>query len=117
MYGRLHVDMFFQERLLINNVNVRLKLNRSKDAFCIISNYKSSKLKITQAMLTVRNVKINPKIILAHAAVLEKGPLSIQLKENFFEIKSFTINSGLRAKTLDNVSLGPLPKRVVFGFD
>jgi hypothetical protein len=112
MYGRLHVDMFFQDRLLINNVNVRLKLNRSKDAFCIISNCKSSKLKITQAMLTVRKVKVNPKIMLAHAAVLEKSTIKYPVKR--VELKSFTINAGLRAKTLDNVSLGPLPKRVVF---
>ena len=114
MYGRLHVDMFFQDRLLINNVNVRLKLNRSKDAFCLISNCKSSKVKITQAMLTVRKVKVNPKIMLAHAAVLEKSTIKYPVKR--VELKSFTINSGLRAKTLDNVSLGPLPKKVVFGF-
>lgn len=114
LYGRLHVDMFFQDRLLINNVNVRLKLNRSKDAFCIISDLTTSKLKITQAMLTVRKVKVNPKIMLAHATILEKSTIKYPIKR--VELKSFTITQGLSAKILDNVSLGPLPKKVVFGF-
>ena len=43
MYGRLHVDIFFQDRLLINNMNVRRRLTRSKDAFCLMSDRDTSK--------------------------------------------------------------------------
>ena len=37
MIGRIHADIFFQERYLVNEVNVKIKLVRSKDAFCIMS--------------------------------------------------------------------------------
>jgi hypothetical protein len=74
MFGRLHVDMFFQDRLLINNVNVKLRLSRSKASFCLIGNG-DFKVNIKKAILTVRKVKVNSKIMLAHAAVLEKTTL------------------------------------------
>ena len=34
MMGRLHGDIFFQDRYMLNEVGVRIKLIRSKDAFC-----------------------------------------------------------------------------------
>ena len=112
MYGRLHVDMFFQDRLLINNVNVRLRLTRSKDTFCLMSDKATSKCKITKAILTVRKVRVNPKIMLAHADVLEKTTLKYPIKR--IETKSYTLNSKIYSEILDNVSLGPLPKKLVF---
>ena len=80
MYGRLHVDMFFQDRLLINNVNVRLKLIQSKNDFCLLSDTLGI-YKIKSAILHVRKVRVNPRIMLAHASVLEKTQLNIKLKE------------------------------------
>ena len=112
MYGRLHVDMFFQDRLLINNVNVRIRLTRSKDNFCLLSDKDTSKCKILKAILTVRKVKVNPKIMLAHADVLEKTTLKYPIKR--IETKSYTLNANIYSEILDNVSLGPLPKKLVF---
>jgi hypothetical protein len=37
MIGRIHSDIFFQERYMLNEVNVRIKLIRSNDAFCLMS--------------------------------------------------------------------------------
>jgi len=34
MMGRLHVNIFFHERYILNEVGVKIKLIRSKDAFC-----------------------------------------------------------------------------------
>jgi hypothetical protein len=111
MYGRLHVDLFFQDRLLINNVNVRVKLHRSKNSFCFLSDG-DPKLRVLSAMLHVRKVRVNPKIMLAHANVLEKTTLKYPIKR--VETKTFTISAGIASITLDNVSLGPLPKKIVF---
>ncbi|GFT26035.1 uncharacterized protein F54H12.2 [Trichonephila clavipes] len=36
MVGRLHVDLFNQDRLLLNLVDVKLKLIRSKPSFCLM---------------------------------------------------------------------------------
>ena len=37
MMGRIHADIFFQERYMLNEVGVKMKLVRSKDAFCLMS--------------------------------------------------------------------------------
>jgi len=36
MMGRIHADIFFQERYMPNEVGVKIKLVRSKDAFCLM---------------------------------------------------------------------------------
>jgi hypothetical protein len=114
VYGRPHVDFFFQDRFLINNVNMKLRLSPSKHQFCLMgTNNLQFKLKIHEAILSVRKVKVNPKIILAHAQVLEKTTLKYPIKR--VETKLFTIPQGLFSKTIDNVSLGNLPKKIVFG--
>ena len=37
MIGRIHSDIYFQERHMLNEVNLRMKLTRSKDAFCLMT--------------------------------------------------------------------------------
>ena len=37
LLGPIHSDIFFQERLLLNAVDLRLKLTRAKDEFCLMS--------------------------------------------------------------------------------
>jgi len=36
MMGRIHTNIFFQERYMLNEVGVKIKLIRSKDAFCLM---------------------------------------------------------------------------------
>jgi hypothetical protein len=37
MIGRIHTDIFFQERYMLNEVNVKIKLIRSNNAFCLMA--------------------------------------------------------------------------------
>jgi len=57
MMGRLHGDIFFQDRYMLNEVGIKIKLIRSKNAFCVMGN---GKVVITHAYLFVRKVKIMP---------------------------------------------------------
>ena len=36
MVGIIHSDLFFQDKYLLNNINLRIRLVRSKDAFCLM---------------------------------------------------------------------------------
>ena len=76
MIGRIHADIFFQERYLVNEVNVKIKLVRSKDAFCIMS-ANDHKAVIVKSVLFVRKVKLSPSVVLAHAKALENGTAKI----------------------------------------
>ena len=69
MMGRLHADLFFQERFMLNEVGVKIKLIRSRDAFCLMG--AASKVRIIHASMFVRKVKLMPSVFLAHAKTLE----------------------------------------------
>jgi hypothetical protein len=55
LVGRLHADIFFQSRYMLNEVNIRIKLARSKDIFCLMtSEAEQYKVKIINAVMRIR---------------------------------------------------------------
>ena len=91
MTGRLHADIFFQERYMLSEVGVKIKLVRSKDAFCLLG---TAKVKILHASLFVRKVKLMPSVFLAHAKTLENGTAKYPIRR--VVCKSFTIPQNYR---------------------
>jgi len=71
MIGCIHGYIFFQERYLLNEVGIKLRLMRSKDAFCLMGAPATTKLLIIHAALFVQKVKLTPPVFLAHAKTLE----------------------------------------------
>lgn len=114
LIGHLHCDVFNQDKFLINGVEVRVRLVRSKDSFCLMENNSQSKIRILDASLLVRRAKVSPGVLLAHAKMLSKTTAKYPLTR--VEVKTFTIHSGLVGESLDNVILGQLPKRIIIGF-
>ena len=37
MIGPIHSDIVFQDRLILKGVNLRLKVNRAENSFCLVS--------------------------------------------------------------------------------
>ena len=61
MIGRIHADIFFQECYMLNEVGIKVRLVRSKDAFCLLGDTPAdAKVEITHASLFVRKAKISP---------------------------------------------------------
>ncbi|XP_048506961.1 uncharacterized protein F54H12.2-like [Athalia rosae] len=114
LLGHLHCDVFNQEKFLPNGVELRLRLVRSRDAFCIMETTNAHTMHILEATLLVRRVTINPGVLLAHARALAKGTAKYPLTR--VEVKAMTIHGGVHGETLDNVFLGQLPKRIIIGF-
>lgn len=116
LLGHLHCDVANQDRFLLNGVEVRLRLVRSKDAFCLMdaSTDSSGTVHITEATLLVRRVKVSSAVLIAHARTLATTTAKYPLTR--VEVKSFTMHSGILGDTLDNVILGQLPKRIIMGF-
>ena len=46
MIGPIHSDIFFQDRLILNAVTLRLKLNRAKNSFCLVSSVPGPNFKV-----------------------------------------------------------------------
>jgi len=114
LIGHLHCDVFNQDKFLINGVEVRMRLVRSKDSFCLMETKSASKIRLLDASLIVRRAKISPGVLLAHARMLSKTTAKYPLTR--VEVKTFTIHAGLVGESLDNVILGQLPKRIIVGF-
>ena len=75
MIGRIHGDIFFQARYMLNEVGMKIKLVRSKDDFCFMG-AADMKLQLTRhASLFVQKVKLSPstRVFLANAKTLEKS--------------------------------------------
>ena len=75
LVGHLHCDVFNQDRFLINGVDLRLRLIRSSNEFCLLDTSDDGKFSInlTEASLIIRRVKISPGVLLAHANTLAKS--------------------------------------------
>lgn len=113
LIGHLHCDVFNQEKFLLNGVELRLRLVRSRDNFCLLEGTPLHVLHMVETSLLVRRVKISPGILLAHARTLAKGTAKYPVTR--VEVKAFTIHAGVQSEMLDNVILGQLPKRVILG--
>ena len=58
MMGRLHVDLFLQDRFLLNGVSVKIRLVRSKDAFSLMAGGQNPDYKV-QIMWCIDNNAYN----------------------------------------------------------
>ena len=114
LIGHIHGDIFNQDRLLLNGVEMRIRLIRSKDSFCLMDPAGIHSVQVLDANLLVRRVKISPGVLLAHAKALSKSTAKYPLTR--VEVKVLTLTSGTNGQTLDNIILGQLPKRIIIGF-
>ena len=54
LMGRLHGDILFQDRYLINNVEMKIRLSRNKHSFCLMGDTNDYRLNLLKATLFVR---------------------------------------------------------------
>ena len=115
MIGPIHSDIFFQDRHMLNGVDLKLKLIRSNDSFCLMATGANPtyKVKIQNVSVFVRKVKISSGVMLGHMKALEKGTAKYPLKRNL--CKMVSVPRGNLSLTQDHVFLGQLPTRIVVG--
>ena len=113
MMGRLHVDLFLQDRFLLNVVSVNIRLVRSKDDFSLKVDGQNPdyKVQIVDAVLFARKVVLSPTVQMAHIKALEKGTANYPIRP--MDCKVYSIQQGALSHTHDNLFLGTLPKRLI----
>ncbi|XP_069478476.1 uncharacterized protein F54H12.2-like [Ambystoma mexicanum] len=115
LLGRLHTDLFFQEKLVVNGVDLKIKLSQNKDAFCPNSgDAEVYKLVIVSASLFIKRVNVSPPVRLAHADALQVSNLKYPVERT--SLKIFSVPACSRVASQDNLFLGQLPKIIVIGF-
>jgi len=114
MIGRIHADMFFQSRYLLNKVDVKIKLTRSRDEFCTMSAATdASKVKVVSSILLVRKVKLSPSVFLAHAKALENTTAKYPISR--VVCKTLTIPTQVMDVNHEKLFSGQIPTRIVVG--
>ena len=94
MTSPLFCDVFMPERLLLSFVDLKIILNRNIDAFCVMSAIANpdQKVKLTDAYLKLRKVKVSPNVSVAHELALKKGPAIYPIRR--VECKRFIVPAG-----------------------
>lgn len=114
LYGRLNSDIFNQPRLLINGVNIDLLLTLESVPFLLMEQdvNKDSIIKIHEANLHVRHVKVNPEYALQTYKTLLSGQ-NVLYPFKRSEIKTFTVPKGQQSIELNNVFNGKQPSNFI----
>ena len=113
MNGRLHVDLFLQDKFLLNGVSVNIRLVRSKDAFSLIAGGQipDYKVQIVDAVQFARKAVLSPTVQMAHIKALEKGTAKYPIRP--VDYKVYSIPQGAMSHTHENLFLGTLPKLLI----
>ena len=107
------MDLFCQEKYLLNHVDLKIKLRRSRDVFALMADADNYKIKIKNLALFVRNVQLSPVVRMGHVKAFEKTSCKYPIRR--VEVKVDTIPRGNMNYVQDNMFLGQLPKRLVIG--
>ena len=72
LQGRIHSDLFNQEKLILNGVDLTVKLHRHKPEFCLLSAdiAPAYKIIIVDAILYVKKIELTPSVFNAINTVL-----------------------------------------------
>ncbi|CAB4005809.1 hypothetical protein BSL78_29534 [Paramuricea clavata] len=115
MTGPILSDIFMSKRSLLSYVDLKVILNRSSDEFCLMASEDGAdyRVKLTDAYLKIRKVKVNPSISVAHEIALKKEPTIYPIPR--VECKNFIVSAGNPSLRKDNLFNGLVPKTFVFG--
>lgn len=114
MVGRLHCDIFQQNRYLPPGVDMTVKLTRSSPALHLVAEGNDYVTKITRMALFVRTVTLNPSISVEHHRLLNGGDM-MKYPIRRSQVTTLTLQRGISSEVKDNILTGQLPRRIVVG--
>ncbi len=115
LIGRLACDFAQQQKLLINNVPVRLKLTPSRSEFVLLAEEQRPgyKFKILECTFQVMTCDMDPSVIVGHAAALQHKPAEYTYNESLISI--FVIPAGVHRKEFENLFPSEAPSECTVG--
>ncbi|XP_023210597.1 uncharacterized protein F54H12.2-like [Centruroides sculpturatus] len=113
LMGRLHIDLANQPKLLTNNVDLRIKLERSKENFALMADNDNYKIIIKNASLKINKVDVSSSIQIGIEKALQTALIKLPFRRT--DVKVFTLTSGIQSTSISNVVIGQLPYRITLG--
>lgn len=111
--GPLYLDFFKQNRYLISQTDMRLKLIPSKPEFALTAFGATTdfKIKFTEVILYVSRAELNPSVINGHATGLRRQNAVYPINHN--QLITFTIPMGQQSATKDRLFPDQAPKSLI----
>jgi len=116
LIGKLHSELFNQERYFINDVNINIELTLAKLPFYFMANETNPskyKMEIKDAKIYVPYVQVSEKTMEDIEKQLQKTPVLYPIQR--IHTKSFPIDTKSTSVTIEEISRGQMPKKVVIG--
>ena len=112
LQGRIHSDVFNQEKLILHGADLTVKLRRHKLEFCLLSGDTAPTYTITivDAIFYVKKIELTPSVFNAINTVLMTKMHSTPLREPL--LKYLQYQRGQQSQHIDNAFLGEIPKRI-----
>ena len=118
--GPIFADIFMNDRLLLNMVDLKVVLNRSSPKFCLMDLSGSGtpqvkpEVQLSDVILKIRKVKVDQAVSDGIERMLKQTPPLYPVRR--VECKILTVRSGLPTTRQDNIFSGIIPKTFVVGF-
>lgn len=111
--GPIHLDVFQQNRLIINGVSLSLKFHQSKNAFRLMSNVENAsyKVQIVDASFKLCLQKPNAGVLMAHNKLLEDETAIYPHLCSRFKIAS--VSKGEYSHSQNNLFEGEIPSQLI----
>jgi hypothetical protein len=114
LYGKLDLDFFKQDRLLLPGIDMEIKFEKAKDSFmlqCFNDTIKPSVL-IEEAKMQLKIVKVNPTVMAQHAHNLQRNmPALYPINRVVIEHKG--LKTGDKEFIFDHLFHGSIPKYMI----
>ncbi|MGB5438026.1 MAG: hypothetical protein WBN90_00030, partial [Gammaproteobacteria bacterium] len=109
----LHVDLFHQEKYLINQIDTRLELHRNSDTFALMCHGANPRFEIHVANMTwlVRKVDPADSVTLALETALRRTTVKYPVRR--IQIKMMQLEGGRRDTPTSTLFNGQIPRRMV----
>ena len=116
--GPIFSDIFMNDRLLLNMMDLKVVLNRSSDSFSLMDKNADDALieprvHLTDVVLKIRKVKVDQPVSDGVERMLKQTPALYPIRR--VECKILTIPENLPNIRQDNIFSGIIPKSFVFG--
>lgn len=112
MIDYLQFDFMKQSRYLINQVGMKLRFHPNQQSFILWTDGTDYKLKLLEVKLLVRYVNVEPKLLLEHQKILDKG---VTCKYVFDRVsqRQFQLSVGDLSKHFENLFLNKVPAQIL----
>ena len=115
MEGRIHSDLFAQDRYILGAVPIKLKLVRTRDPFCLVSSAENPNFKmvIEECVFRARRVTVAPSVMMSHNQALQQTTAKYPI--NRIDCKVVSVPRGNMSGNQPNIFQSILPNRIVIG--